>query len=251
MKMLMKYEMRKTWFLKAVLLALTAAAEAVFLVGLFSNNNDVYVTGIGLLIFLAFSGVAVIGLGTVIVLHRDMNTKQSVMLFMTPHSSYAILGAKVLENLLSILLASAFFFALGFLDITLLFAHEKVLDQLWEMLSKFMQSLFNGRVVIDTPVLAAFVWLIAASWFSTVVTACLADVISAALLSGKRWSGLISVLFFILLTWGQNKLASLFYMGMSFDSFIPIALLRGGIMLVFAVAMYVVTAVIMERRLSV
>ena len=36
------------------------------------------------------------------VLHRDLNTKQSYMLFLTPKSSYQILGAKILENGISI-----------------------------------------------------------------------------------------------------------------------------------------------------
>ena len=62
-------------------------------------------TGIVLLTMLAMGGIMVIGLASVVTLHRDVSTKQSYMLFMTPNSSYSILGAKMLENGLSILLA--------------------------------------------------------------------------------------------------------------------------------------------------
>ena len=63
------------------------------------------------LLMLAVCGVAVMGLESVFVLHRDMNTKQSYMLFMPPNSCYKILGAKVLECGAAILIAGAFFFA--------------------------------------------------------------------------------------------------------------------------------------------
>ena len=246
---LMKYEMRKTWYIKLILLALTAVAEVVFLVGLMGNMNDVTVTGIGLLTFLAFTGVAVIGLGTVIVLHRDMNTKQAVMLFMTPHSSYTILGAKVLENFLSIALAGAFFFALGALDITLLFAHEAALDRLWSMVSEFLRG-FNEELTFETPKIAAILAQLFSGWFLTVVTACLADVLSASVLSGKRFSGLISFALFLLLSWFLNWVRHFFFIGGTFTT-VSVALWSTLINLVFSALMYWVTAWIMDHRLSV
>ena len=108
---LMKYELRKTMTIKLMILGATALAEIVFLIGLFANKNRMAAIGVGLLAMLAFGGVMIIGVASVVILHRDMNTKQSYMLFMTPNSSYRILGAKVLENGISILVAGAFFFA--------------------------------------------------------------------------------------------------------------------------------------------
>ena len=98
---LMKYEFRKTWITKLILLGVTAVAEAVYLYGLYAEKDNPLSVAIGLLVLLAVGGVLVIGLESVLTLHRDMNTKQSYMLFMTPNSSYKILGAKVLENGLS------------------------------------------------------------------------------------------------------------------------------------------------------
>ena len=249
MKMLMKYELRNTWFLKLILLGMTAAAELVFLSGLWSNREEAMAIGVLLLVFLATAGVAVIGLGTVVVLHRDMNTKQSCMLFMTPHSSYAILGAKVIENGVSILLASAFYFALGALDITLLFAHQKVLDQLWQMVSEFLAAV-NRELTFSAPMMATLVFVLASSWFNTVITACFADIVAAALLGGKRFSGLISVVLFLVLSYLQSA-ASGWVMSCFRLSFIPTCLIRGGIMLLLSAGMYWAAAAIMDKRLSV
>ncbi len=60
------------------------------------------------LVMCTIFGVIYIGIESVNVLHRDLNTKQSYMLFLTPKSSYQILGAKILENGISIIMAGAF-----------------------------------------------------------------------------------------------------------------------------------------------
>ena len=111
MKHLMKYEFRKTLIAKLIILGTTAVLEILFLLGLYTKHDSLAGYSTIMLTMLAFGGVLFIGLQSVMTLHRDMNTKQSYMLFMTPNSSYKILGAKVLENGLSILMACAFFFA--------------------------------------------------------------------------------------------------------------------------------------------
>ena len=138
---LLKYELRKTWMIKLIALGLTAVAEIVFLLGLGMKNEKMLAISTVCLVMLTFGSIMVIGLYSLIVLHRDLNTKQSYMLFMTPNSSYKILGAKVLENGLSMLLAGVAFFALGMLDVTALFAQQGMLKNLWEN----EQTTSNGK----------------------------------------------------------------------------------------------------------
>ena len=121
MMKLMKYEIRKTMMVKWIILGIAALLEVAFLIGLWADKNEMLAVSVVLLVLLAFGSILVIGLGSILTLHRDMNTRQSYMLFMTPNSSYRILGAKVLENGISIMLTGIFFFALGALDVTLLF----------------------------------------------------------------------------------------------------------------------------------
>ena len=197
---LLKYEFRKTWMTKLVLLGITAVAEIAFLIGLYSKNDDqLWVPGALVLVFIAFGGIMAIGLGSIVTLHRDINTKQSYMLFMTPNSCYKILGAKVIENGISLLLATVFFFALGALDVSMLMAHEGRLADLWSLVTQFLEGI-DSRITLDTETLMSFAFGLLASWFSTVTCAYLADVVSTALLKGKRWNGLGSFALFILLS---------------------------------------------------
>ncbi len=250
---LMKYEFRKTWITKLILLAITAMLEAVFLIGLYGDNEDMLGTSIPLLVAVAVCGVLVIGLESIITLHRDMNTKQSYMLFMTPNSSYAILGAKVLEFGLSVLLSGAFFFALGFLDITLLFAKSGELNQLWELIKQVLSqfSFSNGQSVLllDTTGWALVTAEILVGWIDTVATAYLAVVVSAALLNGKKFNGLLSFVLFLLINWFTSWVArQVFDSIQAVNNQMIVGIL---ISLGFSAAMYVITAQIMERKLSV
>ncbi len=248
---LMKYELRKTWFTKVILLVITAVAEAAFLAGLYGNGDEVMLIGVFLLMFLAMGGVMVMGLESVITLHRDMNTKQSYMLFMTPNSSYKILGAKVLECGISILLIGAFFFGLGALDVTLLFAKMGELNQLWEMVQTMLNSItINGRVLeVDLVHFAALMFNMLSAWIVMITTAYLADVISSALLNGQKFNGVISFVLFLVLNWGITELTRTVTGGIA--SQMTAMLVSGLIDLGLAAVMYYATALIMDRYLSV
>lgn len=116
---LMKYEFRKTAFSKLILLSITLLSEIVYLLGIFLKKDVFLSSGIMFLVLCATMGILYIGLESVTVLHRDLNTKQSYMLFLTPKSSYQILGAKILENGISILITGAFFAALAAISMQL------------------------------------------------------------------------------------------------------------------------------------
>ena len=74
---LMKYELRKTAFSKLVLLVITAVAEIAFLIGVFWKKDNILAMGIIFLVMCTIFGVIYIGIESVNVLHRDLNTKQS------------------------------------------------------------------------------------------------------------------------------------------------------------------------------
>ncbi len=248
---LMKYEFRKTWITKLILLGVTAVAEAVYLYGLYTEKEGPLSVAIGLLVMLAVFGVLVIGLESVLTLHRDMNTKQSYMLFMTPNSSYKILGAKVLECGFSILITGAFYFALGTLDITLLLAKSGQLNQLWEMIQNVISQItINGRpLTINAEIMASFTFSLLTGWIGTVTMAYLADVVSAALLNGKKFNGLLSFVLFLALAWLTGWATGKITAGITAST--TMLVVDGLIDLGFAVIMYIVTAQIMERKLSV
>ena len=247
MKNLMKYELRKTLATKLIILGITAAVEILFLAGLYLNKENLAGIAVFILIALTVGGISFIGLQSVLTLHRDMNTKQSYMLFMTPNSSYKILGAKVIENGLSILIAGGFFFALGMLDIGLAFARYGELGDMWHFFEEMIHTL-NQNIQINAQSMACLAFGILASWIATLTMAYLADVVSAALLNGKKHNGVVSFLLFLalsfLLGFIQDQFGSAAQINMTF-------IIHGCIALVFAVIMYLATAHIMETKLSV
>ncbi len=243
---LLKYELRKTLMSKLILLGITVVAEAVFLAGLWGNRENTLAIGAVLLFFIALTGIAIMGILSVATLHKDMNTRQGYMLFMTPNSCYKILGAKVIECALSILITGAFFFALGWLDFSLLLG-KGANQQIWDMVRQMIQTV-NSSVKLDVPHISALVFSMLASWLCTITTAYLADVVSSALLNGKKGNGIVTFLLFLVLNYVLSKLLTLVP---STLGIITVLVLQGVIALVLAAGMYVITARLMEKYLSV
>ncbi|MCR5565952.1 MAG: hypothetical protein K6F61_03810 [Clostridiales bacterium] len=243
---LLKYELRKTMLAKLILLAVTLTAQAVFLVGLWGKRDIPLAIGAFLLFVIATNGIVLMGILSVITLHRDTNTKLGYMLFMTPNSCYRILGAKVIECAVSILLAGAFFFALGWLDFSLLLG-QGANEEIWNMFTEMVKAI-NSKIVLDVPHISALVFSMLAFWLCTITTAYLADVLSSSLLYGKKANWLVTIPLFILLNWGISKLLTLIP---SSIGTIPCMVWQGVAALALAGGMYVVTARLMEKYLSV
>ena len=157
----------------------------------------------------------------------------------------------MLECSLSILLTGAFFFALGALDLSLLFAKQGELSVLWDQIREFISNFsVNGRpITIDLPTMATVVFSLLSGWIALITSAYLADVISAALLNGKKMNGVISFVLFLVINWGITRLIVL--LTASITENIPAMLAGGGLDLLFAAVMYYVTALIMDKYLSV
>ena len=243
---LLKYELRKTLMSKLILLGVTLLAQAVFLIGLWGKKDSTLAIGAVLLFFIAITGIALMGILSVATLHRDMNTRQSYMLFMTPNSCYKILGAKVIECGFSILLAGAFFFGLGYLDFSLLLG-EGTNKQIWDMVSEMIRSI-NKEIILDAPHVSTLVFSMLSAWLCTITTACLADVVSSSLLNGKKANWLVTFLVFLVLNYAISRILKLVPASIGV---IPVLLWQGVIALALAGIMYVITARLMEKYLSV
>lgn len=243
---LLKYELRKTLFSKLVLLCITVIAEAIFLIGLWGNKENTLALGAVLLFFTAISGIALMGILSLVTLHKDMNTKQGYMLFMTPNSCYKILGAKVIECSISLLIAGVFYLALGMLDFSLILG-KGANQQIWDMLTETIRSI-NDQIQLDAPHVSALVFSMIACWICTVTIACLSDVICTALLYGKKGNLIITFVLFLALNYGISKLLTLVPASIGI---IPVLVWQGVIALALAGVMYVITARLMEKYLSV
>ena len=245
MSRLLKYEFRKTLNAKLIILIITVVAEAVFLAGLWGHLEKPLVIGAVLLFLIATTSITLMGILNLITLHRDMNTKQGYMLFMTPNSCYKILGAKVIECAISVLIAGAFFFGLGLLDFSLLLGGNRVFNEFWNFLDPLLRAF---RIDLSVSNIAALVFCLLASWLCTVTTAHLADVLSSSLLYGKKWNLLVTFALFLVLNYGITQITGLVP---SSIGIVAMYVWQSVIVLGLAGIMYVITARLMEKYLSV
>ncbi len=246
---LMKYELRKTMFSKFILLLITAIAEIAYLIGVFFDWDRGLAIGLVGLMCCAMFGILYIGIESLLVFHRDLNTKQSYMLFLTPTSSYQVLGAKVIENGVSILLTGAFFAALAAIDFTVSVIYIGGVKQFLDLLHEMMVN-FQVEINISAQSLAMGFFAILVSWLMMVVTGYLAIVLSATVLAGRRFSGVVSFIIYLLLGW---------VCGWIVDRCVPVSMVNDtlefvltiGALFIEIIVMYLAAGWIMERRLSV
>ena len=244
---LIGYEFRKSWQVKAILLGITAVLQAAYIISLLTRDEGSIAVSAVLLALVAAWGVMAVGVASVVILHRDMNTRQGYMLFMTPNSSYKILGVKVAENGLSILVLGVFYMALGFLDVALLFRHYGELDRLWSLMEQILKNYLPG-FAIEQNVIVYLVLYILCSWLTTVVTAYFADVLASSMLRGKAWGGLAAFLLYILLNIAFSRIYNLVPARMDMQTRILILM---PVSLALTAVMYWAAALLMEKKLSV
>ena len=237
---LLKYEMRKTLFPKLVLLALLVITEGIFLYGHWAGKSNRATVGLALFLFTLMFGFLVIGILSLVTLHKDMNTRQGYMLFMTPNSTYTILGAKVAECGLSLLVFGGIGLAVSAMNISLL-------QQEIDFISAFLRN-FSPDLVPSVPNLAALLVYILSNILCSVTSAYLADVISSSLLNGKKGNLLITFLLFLVINYGVQKITGLVPATLAVTTML---LLQGLVALVLGIVMYIITAKLMENYLSV
>ncbi|MDO4297478.1 MAG: hypothetical protein Q4C59_03240 [Lachnospiraceae bacterium] len=244
---LMKYEFRKTMFSKMILLVITAAAEIAYLIGVFFEWEKALGIGIAGLVFCALIGITYIGIDSLLVFHKDLNTKQSYMLFLTPRNSYQVLGAKVLENGISIFLAGVFFAVLAAVDATVGILYIGGLKEFLDIVKQVASSISININIAPGELLLGFFTALA-SWLMMIVTGDLAIVLSATVFAGKKFSGLVSFLLYLLLGWGSGVLLD--HLPEVRDANLQLAMIIAGAFVISAV-MYGIAGWIMERKLSV
>lgn len=242
---LMKYEFRKTRLSRLILLLATAVSELLFLAGLFLKWNNGAIWGSFLLLACVTFGIFYIGVESILVFSKDMNTKQSYMLFMTPNNSYQILGAKVLENLICIIAAGLIFCLITFADISIATIQIDGLDTLMKNLNEILNSMFRNLPTWQEITAAFFEFLL--GWFMTITIGYLTVILSATVLAGKRLSGLISFVLFIAISWIISIVLE--YIPQLSNPTMNYAL-GWIVILVFSTLFYLISGWILEHKLS-
>ena len=200
---LTKYELRKNLLGIGIVAGIICVLQALFMFFCLTENLN-YTSLFGGLLIIAAS-VFIFG---VVTYYRELSSKSSYLIFMTPNSSLSIITSKLLYTLIIGIGISAIFIGFGVLDI---FMMAGVFGDLADALKNFSEMLkIMGIDVVNIIInivagiisfLIAFFFLISLAYF--------AITLSSTALQNKKIKGFISVVLFCVLAYATIKISSL------------------------------------------
>lgn len=240
---LMKYEFRKQLFSKYIIVAFLGILEVIFFFGLILDRQSLIAVDLGIFLLLAIGSLTYVSVECLATFSNDLKTKCSYMLFMTPHSSYTIIGAKVLSMIVQVFGTAAVFTVLGLCNGAMLLGR-------YHMLNDFIQTVldnfhwdFNVFMIIGNILMAI------ANWSCIVLFAFLAITASTTFLANKKGKGMVSFLIFLLICFINAKTDNIILSNFTYmsDPYIGISLV---INLIFGMIAYLLTSYLLEEKVS-
>lgn len=155
-------------------------------------------TGSILLVIAAFAGFLLVPFQNADILYRELNTKQSYMLFLIPRSSKSILGAKLLNAVIWLAVQGAVMGLFFCVDAAVLYSGFGDTEGL---VGAFLASTGNGgSTVSDFVLFAALVIATVYGFVLSVLTAFyFAEVVQASVLNGRKGGAWFALLIFVIL----------------------------------------------------
>lgn len=145
---LIKYELKKQQISRNIILALLLVFLLAVVTGIFTDNGNLVGISVGMEIFVGMFVFFYMGIESLLILNRDLKTKQSHMLWMVPMQSWKILGAKYIAAILQIFFISLAYMLAGAACIMSMIAKEGA----WESLKYNPHGnglAFSGKYGLD------------------------------------------------------------------------------------------------------
>ena len=206
---LTKYELRKTRATLVIAAVCFAILELAYIIGLALHKENLAGGSASFLILFACFSYFFFLVLAIMNYSKEMNSKSSYLIFMTPNTPLSILSAKMLMILL-VGLTSLLVYALIFwLDIRLLVAFYPDAEMTGDLLTGFARGLGVDLPELGFTLLAMLIAMIV-TFFMLVALAYLAITLSATFLQNFRFKGWISfglfLALFMAITWVDNHL---------------------------------------------
>lgn len=245
---LIKYEFRKQVFSKIVMLVLVGLLELLFLFGIITDNEGRLGFSMGLLAMLSMGCLFFVAFESILTYSNDLKTKCSYMLFLTPNSSYKIVGAKAITAAVQIILVGAAFIVIALIDGGILLAKYQDIEYAWEMFKLLLNDVLS--ISVDMKIVILYISTLIISWVCTICVAFFSITLSTTFLANKKWKGIVSFIIFLGLNWLFNKIISV-TLGSTFDYSTGHYILNLLYQLLFAIATFVGTGFMLEKKVSV
>ena len=194
---LIKYELRKQRTSRLVILAALAVGLLTFWGGLLFDNSNVMGVTIALMFGAAILVLFYTGIEGVLVLNRDLRTRQSYMLWMVPKSVWEIMAAKFVSSILQMLIVFALFVAAGGACLASAIWKEEGFEAIVEAAQLMSRAFVEGGIQWEDLVGAAF--LIFLAWSLVILIGFLAVILARTVLVKSRFAGLLAVILFFVI----------------------------------------------------
>jgi hypothetical protein len=201
---LIKYELRKNVSALIIVAGIFALLQVFYAYNLFRARLEKSEIMLFLCVFAIFASIIVLSMVCVTTYSKDLKTRQSYMLFMTPNSSYSIVGSKLITTALEILLSFAA--GCGIIVADLYFLCQKfpsignTMDMINEILGQFFNEYAYSRKICMA--LAAF----ALGWILFIIDCLGAITLSSTFMANNKAKGIVSFLLLLLLCYIESKL---------------------------------------------
>lgn len=247
---ILKYEWKKQLFSKLVIAGILIVLTAVFIIGTLLEKDNWQTTAMVLLVFAGLFGSLYVGIESLLVLSRDLRTKESHMLFMVPYSAWTILGAKVLAAFLQIMLTAVLFAASFFLCFTVYIGASQGFAQFFPMLQRLLREWFDFQFDWKWVVLILCEVLI--SWMNMIGAGYASIIASRTVLVKSKLATPLAIVLFLFLNWGMNQILHLATKALQLSNqSYAYALTDLGISAVFAIILLFASGWMAEKKLSV
>jgi hypothetical protein len=247
----MKYELKKQMFSKIVILIILGALTIFFIIANLFDNTDMQVLGLAAMLGAMLGSLFYSLLECIKVYGKDLTTKQGYMLFMVPRNSYQILGAKILSAIIQIALTLVMFGAvMGICGTVYMLKYDYVREMI-DTIKEILSILFNIDINYGA-VFNAFL-LVFLTWGFVVILGIFSLTVSETVLQGKKISGAVSAVMFLLLLWAVTSLENTYMTSIVGHLKFGTVYRVGEILyyIFFDVVFYLLSAWIMDKKLSV
>ena len=193
---LMKYEWKKQRTSRMIVMVALAVCVLTFLGGVLVEKDALMGISETLLLVGSFFVVFYMGIESILILNRDLKTKQSYMIWMTPKSVWEILGAKFVVAIVQMFFVFALYVIAGLLCFVGMLQYVGELGNVFAIIrDSFIQLSGEGQLI------AQIIWnlfCIFVGWIEVVMVGYLAVIVSRTILRDSKYAGISIVAFFVI-----------------------------------------------------
>ncbi len=202
MLMLFKYEWKKQMNSKLIIGCALLALCAFYVLGTLLKKEGWPEIAMVLLALVGMFAAIYVGIESLLVLDKDIRTKESHMLFMVPRSAYQILAAKILAAICQILLTMVMFGAAFMICFTAYMAANESLADMLDYLRQMVEEMFEVEIEWDMVLLVLISMFV--SWINMIASGFAAIISVRTALTRTKLAGILAVAVYLLINWGTN-----------------------------------------------